>query len=129
MESNGNYIILTVLFIYLQFTCLVMLIMQCITMILIMYCHPLLCTVYTIMLNTASLEEILMLISKVNSMKTASLQNFVSDKGLMFCTKSENCINIDYTHCGPNQAFSVIDHLLSLDAYRLRLLFIKQSVP
>ena len=30
----------------------------------------------------------------------------------MFCTKSENCINIDYTYCGPNQAFSVIDHFI-----------------
>ena len=30
----------------------------------------------------------------------------------MFCTKSENCINIDYTYCGPNQAFSVIDYFI-----------------
>ena len=30
----------------------------------------------------------------------------------MFCTKSENCINIDYTFYGPNQAFSVIDHFI-----------------
>ena len=51
-------------------------------------------------------------ISRVNSMNTASLQNFVSDEGLMFCMRSENCINIDYTYCGPNQAFSVIDHFI-----------------
>ena len=44
-------------------------------------------------------------ISRVNSMYTASLHNFVSDEGLMFCMKSENCINIDYTYYGPNQAF------------------------
>ena len=51
-------------------------------------------------------------ISRVNSMNTATLQNFVSDEGLMFCTKSENRINIDYTYYGPNQAFSVIDHFI-----------------
>ena len=51
-------------------------------------------------------------ISRVNSLNTASLQNFVSDEGLMFCTKSENCINIDYTYCGPNQVFSVIDNFM-----------------
>ena len=26
--------------------------------------------------------------------------------------KSENCINIDYTYCGPNQYISVIDHFI-----------------
>ena len=30
----------------------------------------------------------------------------------MFCTKSENCINIHYSDCCPNQAFSVIDHFV-----------------
>ena len=44
-------------------------------------------------------------ISRVNSMNTTSLQNCISDEGLMFCMKSEKCINIDYTYCGPNQAF------------------------
>ena len=38
-------------------------------------------------------------LSRVNSMNTTSLQNFVSDEGLMFCMKSENYINIDYTYC------------------------------
>ena len=53
-------------------------------------------------------------ISRVKSMNTASLQNFVSDEGLMFCTKSENRINIviDYTYYGHNQDFSVIDHFI-----------------
>ena len=51
-------------------------------------------------------------ISRVNSMNTTSLQNFDSDESLMFWMKSENCINIDYTYCGPNQAFSVIDHFI-----------------
>ena len=45
-------------------------------------------------------------------MNTTSLQNVVSEKGLMFCMRRENCINIDYTYCGPNQAFSVIDHFI-----------------
>ena len=35
-------------------------------------------------------------ISRVNSMNTTSLQNYVSDEGLMFCMKSANYINIDY---------------------------------
>ena len=43
-------------------------------------------------------------------MNYTSLHNFVSDEGLMFCVKSKNCINIDYTYCGSNQTFSVIDH-------------------
>ena len=68
-------------------------------------------------------------ISRVNSMNTTSLQNYISDKGLMFCMKSENCINIDYTYCGHNQFFLYLIILLSQVAYRLRLLFIKQSVP
>ena len=60
-------------------------------------------------------------------MNTTSLHNFVSDECLMFCMKSENCINIDYTYCGPNQSISVIDHFIFLTAYRLLLMFIKQS--
>ena len=43
----------------------------------------------------------------------------------MFCMKSENCINIDYTYCGPNQSFYVIDHFIfssclscSIDVYK-----------
>ena len=36
-------------------------------------------------------------ISRVNSMNTTSLHNFVSDECLLFRMKSENCINIDYT--------------------------------
>ena len=64
-------------------------------------------------------------ISRVNSMNTTSLHNFVSDECLMFCMKSENCINIDYTYCGPNQSISVIDHFIisnclssSIDVYK-----------
>ena len=46
-------------------------------------------------------------------MNMASLQNFVLDEGLMFCAKSENCINIDYTYFGLNQFFSsVIGHFI-----------------
>ena len=51
-------------------------------------------------------------ISRVNSMNTTSVHTFVLDEGLMFCMKSENCINVDYTYCGPNQAFSVIDQFI-----------------
>ena len=51
-------------------------------------------------------------IARVNSMNTTSLHNFVSDECLMFCMKSENCINIDYTYSGPNQSISVIDHFI-----------------
>ena len=43
-------------------------------------------------------------ISRVNSMNTTSLHNFVSDECLMFCMNSENCINIDYTYCDSNQS-------------------------
>ena len=64
-------------------------------------------------------------ISRVNSMNPISLHNFVSDECLMFCLKSENCINIDYTYCGPNQSISVIDHFIissclssSIDVYK-----------
>ena len=65
------------------------------------------------MLNTASLEGMLSTdISRVISMNTTSLHNFVSDVCLMLCMKSENCINIDYTYCGPNQSISVIDHFI-----------------
>ena len=39
-------------------------------------------------------------LSRVNSMNTTSLLNFVSDECLMFCMQSENCINIDYTYRG-----------------------------
>ena len=46
-------------------------------------------------------------ISRVN---TTSSHNFVLDECLMFCMKSENCINTDYTYYGPNQSISVIDH-------------------
>ena len=35
-------------------------------------------------------------ISRVNSMNTTSLHNFVSDESLKFCMKIVNCINIDY---------------------------------
>ena len=49
-------------------------------------------------------------LSRVNYMNTTSLHNFVSDEGLMFCMKSENCTNMYYTYCGPNQALSVIDY-------------------
>ena len=59
VESNGNWIILTSLFIYSLFTCFVMIILQCITMILVMCCQLFLLTVYNIMLNTVSLEVIL----------------------------------------------------------------------
>ena len=45
-------------------------------------------------------------------MNTTSLQKFVSDECLMFCIKNENCINIYYTYCGPNQSISVIDHFI-----------------
>ena len=51
-------------------------------------------------------------ISRVNSMNTTSLHNFVSGECLMFCMKSENCIIIAYTYCGPNQSLSVIDHFI-----------------
>ena len=51
--------------------------------------------------------------------------NFVSDECLMFCMKSEHCINIDYTYCGPNQSISVIDNFIissclssSIDVYK-----------
>ena len=43
-------------------------------------------------------------ISRVNSINTTSLQNFVSDKGLMF--------GIYYTSCGPYQSISVIDQFI-----------------
>ena len=63
-------------------------------------------------------------IPRVNSMNTTSL-HFVSDECLMFCMKSENCINIDYTYCGHNQSISVIDHFIisscltsSIDVYK-----------
>ena len=48
-------------------------------------------------------------------MNTTSLHNFVSYECLMFYMKSENCINIDYTYCGPNQSISVIDHFIISD--------------
>ena len=58
-------------------------------------------------------------------MNHTSLHNFVSDECLMFSTKSENCINIDYTYCGPNKYISVIDHFIissclssSIDVYK-----------
>ena len=64
-------------------------------------------------------------ISRVNSMNTTLLHNCVSDECLMFCMKSENCFNIDYTYCGPNQSISVIDHFIiynclssSIDVYK-----------
>ena len=64
-------------------------------------------------------------ISRVNSMNTTSLHNFVSDECLMFRMKNENYINIDYTYCGPNQSISMIDHFIisscvssSIDVYK-----------
>ena len=64
-------------------------------------------------------------ISRVNSMNTTSLHNFVSDVCLIFCMKSENCINIDYTYCSPNHYISVIDNFIissclssSIDVYK-----------
>ena len=64
-------------------------------------------------------------ISRVNSMNTTLLHNFVSDECLMLCMKSENCINIDDTYCGPNQYIAVIDHFIissclssSIDVYK-----------
>ena len=58
-------------------------------------------------------------------MNTTSLHNFVSDECLMYCMKSENYININYTYCGPNQSISVIDHFIissclssSIDVYK-----------
>ena len=67
-------------------------------MIIIMCCQLFLGTVYNIMLNTASMEVILIHnLSSANSMNTTSLHTFVSDECLMFGMTSENCINIDYT--------------------------------
>ena len=52
-------------------------------------------------------------------MSTTSLHNFVLYDCYIilfymtvkyFVLRSENCINIDYTYCGPNQLLSVIDH-------------------
>ena len=64
-------------------------------------------------------------ISRVNSMNITSLHNFGSGDCLMFCMKSENCINIDDTYCGPNQSISVIYHFIissclssSIDVYK-----------
>ena len=53
-------------------------------------------------------------ISRVNSINTALLHNFVLDECLMCCMKSKNCINIDYSVCGPKQSIYVIIVLLYL---------------
>ena len=43
--------------------------------------------------------------------------------------KSENCIDIDYTYCGPNQSISVTDHCIICGYLSSSIAVYKQSAP